>query len=242
MKRIYFLTVLLCISISVIGQSLTPFNNPSDVDLLKSGTSELKWFMIQDGTEIPIGKFKTTIEKKEELTYIITRVKMNQLSSSMIDSTVIKTSTFHPVYHSSYNQQRDMVLKFDKNVTGYYLDKKTGAKSEISEEIKESFFDSNFYPQLIRFLPLKKGYKKEISIFDYNPRAKIGLMKATIKDVKESTVDFNGQKKNVWKVITTDDISNNSSTVTYYIEKSTRELLKQEIEMGDRKMVMRLVY
>jgi hypothetical protein len=42
----------------------------------------------------------------------------------------------------------------------------------------------------------------------------------------------------VWKVEATDDISNNAAVSTYYIDRSTRKILKQEIEIGGRKMLM----
>ena len=122
-----------------------------------------------------------------------------------------------------------------------FLDKTTSTKTIISERSNASFFDSNFYPQLIRFLPLKNGYEAEISIFDYNPKAKIGLLKATIKGVEEVEIDFDGQLRKVWKVVTTDDISNNMATITYYIDKFSRKFLKQDLQIGERKMVMRLI-
>lgn len=54
------------------------------------------------------------------------------------------------------------------------------------------YFNSNSYPVMIRFAPLKENYTAEISIFDYNPNAKKGLIKAYILDVKN--IDLNGRK------------------------------------------------
>ncbi len=67
-----------------------------------------------------------------------------------------------------------MVLQFVEKITGYYLDKQTGTTTQISEKTEAPFFDSNFYPQLLRLLPLKKNYATTISIFDYNPKSKSG--------------------------------------------------------------------
>ncbi|CAM3975299.1 MULTISPECIES: hypothetical protein [Flavobacterium] len=219
---------------------LSPSNNPANSKLLKPETSEMNWFMIKDSVKVQIGKLQTQIEKKKNQIFIITTVEMKQSSTKWIDSTIVETQNFKPIYHSSYNQQRDMVLKFGKKITGYYLDKQTKNKTLISEEVHKSFFDSNFYPQLIRLLPLEDNYSTTISIFDYNPTAKIDVITATIRNTKEVTIDFNGQKKSVWKVETTDDISNNSTLNTYYIEVSTRKVLKQEIDFGGRKILMEL--
>lgn len=52
---------------------------------------------------------------------------------------------------------------------------------------------------------------------------------------------LNGRERLVWKVETKDNISNNTAVSTYYIDTSTRKILKQEIDFGGRKMVMELV-
>ncbi len=220
---------------------LSPKNNPADINLLKSGISKMSWFMIQDSVEIKIGDVQTEIQKEKDLIYIITTTNIKQSPTKWIDSTIVRTSNFESVYHSSFNQQRDMVLKFGKKIKGYYLDKRTNAKVEIDEEINSSFFDSNFYPQFIRLLPLKEDYSKTIAIFDYNPKSKIGILTATLKNVKKATTTIENKKKEVWKVETTDDISDNSTTVIYYLDVITRQIIKQEIDIGGRKMIMRLM-
>lgn len=226
-----------------IGQelSLSPINNPSNVDLLESEISKMSWFIVKDTTEVKIGEVYTEIKKGKDSIIMISTVLMEQASTKWVDSTIVTTQDFKPIYHSSYNQQRDMILNFGHIVTGYYLDKQTGNKALISEETNTSFFDSNFYPQLLRFLPLKEGYSKTISIFDYNPRSNIRAISATIKSTEKTTITFNKTPKQVWKVETTDDISNNTAVSTYYIETSSRKTIKQEVDFGGRKMIMRLI-
>jgi hypothetical protein len=237
----------ICILLVIFGLSnplfsqkilLTPSNNTAYKNLIKSETSEMTWFMLQDSLKIQLGNIHTQIEREKEKIYLITTINLKNSPTKWIDSTIVETQTFKPIYHSSYNQQRDMILKFEENITGFYLDKQTDTKTEILEKTEEPFFDSNFYPQLIRLLPLKSNYSTAISIFDYNPKSKIGVITATIKNTEETTINFNGKAIQVWKVETTDDISNNSATNTYYIEKTTR--LKQEIDFGGRKMLMEL--
>ncbi|OUR97635.1 hypothetical protein A9Q86_15595 [Flavobacteriales bacterium 33_180_T64] len=58
---------------------------------------------------------------------------MNQAKTKWFDITIAHINNLKPMYHSSYNQQRDRGLNFDEKVTGYYFDKKTHTKSEISE-------------------------------------------------------------------------------------------------------------
>lgn len=131
-----------------------------------------------------------------------------------------------------------MVINFNKGVSGYYHDKKSNARIVISENPTGSYFDSNIYPQLIRWLPLKDNYSSVISIFDYNPSAKIGVITATIKKVEKTPVSFNGRSREVWKVTVTDDISENMAISTYCIDSTTRKVLRQETDVRGRKMIM----
>lgn len=61
---------------------------------------------------------------------------------------------------------------------------------------------------------MKSGYSTVISIFDYNPTAKTGVITATVKSVQKTSISWNGKEKSVWQVQTTDDISDNSAIST----------------------------
>ena len=70
---------------------------------------------------------------------------------------------------------------------------------------------------------------------------KIGVITATIKNTEETNIHFKGKNRRVWKIKTTDDISDNAVISIYYIEMSTRKILRQEINAGERKMIMELM-
>lgn len=215
---------------------LSPSNIKIDSKYIQEELSEVGWTMENAGAKIEIGKVTTEFKKLNKKDLLIrTTVKMKQAPEAWVDSTIVKISDFQPVYHSSFNSMRNMSLTFNKNkVTGYYLDKKTQKKDLINEATTSAYFDSNSYPALIRFLPLKENYTSEISIYDYNPTAKKGVIKAYIEKVEEG--EYNGKK--VWVVKTTDDIQDRKTEITYYIDSVTRKVIKQEINAGGRKMVM----
>ncbi|KFF24105.1 DUF3108 domain-containing protein [Chryseobacterium vrystaatense] len=235
-----FLVCLLISSVNLFSQKLiTPTNSPVDPKLIKDETSEAVWYAENAGQKIEIGSIITELKKLNKTDLLIrTTVKLKKApDAKWTDSTIVKTANFQPVYHSSYNMMRDMVLKSGKTkVTGYYLDKKSQKKEAIEMEAAD-YFDSSSYPMMIRFSPLKENYTTEISIFDYNPNAKKGKIKAYILDVKK--VDENGKK--VWAVKTTDDIADKTSIVTYYIDPETRKILKQDIDMNGKKMTMETI-
>ena len=241
MKDILLTVFSVLISLSLYAQdaTITPLNNSFDSELIKNESYEMTWFMEVDTSKIEIGKIKTEIKKVKNNVLIVTTVEMNQVQTKWIDTTLAHINNLKPIYHSSYNRQRDIVLNFDKIIKGYYFDKNANIKSKISETTTGNYFDSNIYPQLIRWLPLNNEYHKTISIFDYNPTAKTGVIKAFIKNVEKGKMPGNSDR-DVWIVKVTDDISDNKAIMTFYIDSNTRQIIRQEIDMQGRKMVMEL--
>ncbi|MDM1554453.1 MULTISPECIES: hypothetical protein [Chryseobacterium] len=236
-----FIFLLLISSTHFFSQQLlTPQNAGINSKLIKDEISEAIWYADNAGSKTEIGSIITELKKVNKTDLLIkTTVKLKQAPDAQwTDSTLVKTSDFSPVYHSSYNMMRDMVLKSGKEkVSGYYLDKKS-QKKDIVDLPATEYFDSSSYAMLIRFLPLKENYTAEISIFDYNPKSeKKGMMKAYILDTQKT--EYKG--KPVWAVKTNDDISNKASTVTYYIDPETRKIVKQEMDMGGRKMFLEMI-
>lgn len=213
----------------------TPEKNQVDRSLVRDEDYSMTWYAMKDTAKVEIGKVDTRILKSGNRITIHTTVKMKGMPDWK-DETVAVFPGFAPVKHTSFNVRRDMLLDFEnKNtVTGYYLDKAKNEKTEINETTDGKFFDSNLYTQLIRWLPLKEGYTTELAIFDYNPASGKGIMKAYITGTKEGTY----RNRPVWLVSVTDDISQQKAVSTYFIDSKTRELLKQEVDMGPRKMVM----
>jgi hypothetical protein len=139
--------------------------------------------------------------------------------------------------------QRNMVLHFGYHITGFYNDKMKKTNTPISDTAMDAYFDSNLYPTLIRWLPFKEGYTRELSIYDYNPSGKKGILKASITYVKKgiyhSTVSGD---QPVWIVTVSDEIGGGENGVSdYYIGITNRKLWKQEINAGGRRMLMECI-
>lgn len=238
MKLLQLLSILLFLqpAFSNAQQNVqTPEKNQVNRSLIKNETYSMVWYALKDTAKVEIGKVDTRILKSGNRITVNSTVKMKNLPDWK-DETIAGLPDFAPVKHTSFNVQRDMLLDFEKpdTVTGYYLDKTKNSRTEISETTAGKFFDSNLYTQLIRWLPLKEGYTTEMAIFDYNPSSGKGIMKAYVTGTKKGTY----KNKPVWMVSVTDDISQKKAASTYYIDSKTRELLKQEVDMGPRKMVM----
>lgn len=239
MKSLFLLYAglfLLCFTANAQEKIQSPEHNEIIEKLIKNEEYEMNWFAVRDTAKIEIGKVFTKIAKTKNIIKVITTVKMKN-RPDWVDETVAELPNLNPVKHTSFNTQRDIELNFGKQTTGYYLDKKDSKKIDIKEETTGSFFDSNIYPQIIRWLPLKENYKTEMTIFDYNLVTKAAILKANITNTKKGFL----AGKSVWIITVTDGISQNKTINTYYIDSQTNQFLKQEIDMEKNKMIMEKV-
>lgn len=207
---------------------------------IRNETYQMKWYALKDTMKMEIGEVFSSVQTGKKYLTIITEVKMKNSKGTWIDTTIAKASTLQPIMHSSYNGQRDMRLNFGKVVTGFYHDKTKQQHYTIIDTTSAPYFDSNLYPALVTWLPLREGFKQDISIYDYTPGGKKGIMKAFIKNVSSGTYQSTGTgNRDVWIVTVSDEISSGDQNfMTYYIDKSDRRLWKQEINTGGRKMMM----
>ncbi len=242
--RAIILSLLTIITITAKAQTvLTPSKNAVDRKWVKNASYQMIWYALRDTSKFELGKVITQISVNETHVTAITQVAMKSVNSPWVDSTIADAKTLKPVRHSSYNMQRDMVLNFGKIVTGFYNDKMKKTNTIIKDTTRSDYFDSNLYPVLIGWLPLSEGYKQDLSIYDYNPSAKTGVLKAFVKNVQSGT--YPSEKsglRNVWIVSVSDEIGNGENgSSTYYFDKADRKLWKQEIDANGRKMMMKLI-
>lgn len=215
------------------------FNKP----WLTTSSYAMDWFALRDGQKVKVGTVLTEVKVTDKTVTVITDVKMAGRAMQWKDSTIAEAGSFKPIYHSSYNPSRDMVLNFGNIVTGFYHDKQTNTKTNISDTLSTHYFDSNIYPLLIRLSPLKAGYTATMPIYDYNLKGQKGIVKAYIEKVESGVLqDLNGGNVEVWIVTVSDELNPESkSASTYFIGKKDRKLLKQEMNANGRKMEMVLV-
>lgn len=219
---------------------LRPGKESFEKKWIKNHSYQMTWYALRDSSKFEMGKVKTDIIADKEKLTIVTEVSLKNMKSPWIDSSIADFNTLAPIRHSSYNMQRDMILNFGNLATGYYEDKMKKSRTIISDTLSQGYFDSNLYPYLIGWLPLKNGYQQDISIYDYNPSGKKGLLKASVKGVSEGMYfsDKSGERE-VWIVSVSDEISNGSSR--YHFDKKDRRLWMQEIDANGRKMLMKLI-
>jgi hypothetical protein len=242
--RLIVSLLLLTFTISAGAQKpLVPGKKSFEQKWVRDTHYTMTWFAVADTMRREIGKVEVQIAKTGSLLTAITEVKLKGMPAKWIDSTVADLKTLKPVYHSSYNMQRNMVLHFGKVVTGFYDNKINHQYTPIADTTTSAYFDSNLYPLLLGWLSLSEDFKQEISIYDYNPAGKTGVLKAAVIDVKTGVYDSQKSgSRTVWVVTPSDEIGNGENGVsTYYFDKEDRSLWKQEIITGERKFVMQRI-
>lgn len=243
MRLIYSL-LLLAFTASVTAQKpLVPGKKSFEQKWIRDTHYAMVWYAVADTLRREMGRVEVQIAATGSLLTAITEVKLKGMPAKWIDSTVADLKTLRPVYHSSYNMQRNMVLHFGKIVTGFYDNKMNHQYTPIADTTKRAYFDSNLYPLLLGWMRLSEDLKQEINIYDYNPAGKTGVLKAAVIDVKSGIYESQQSgPRTVWIVTASDEIGNGENGVsTYYFDKADRKLWKQEIVAGERKFVLQLV-
>ena len=231
------LTLVLIGWCSLSYAQLTPSNKAVEKRWIRDEAYKMTWYMVRDTTRMEIGTVSTQLMTNKDRLTVVTSVAMKGMKGDWVDSSTCLRNTLIPVRHASYNVQRDMALNFGKVVTGFYRDKMRKKDTTIADTTRTPYFDSNLYPVLIRWLPLREGFTQKIPIYDYNPSAKIGVISASVDKVSTGMYRSKTEGlRNVWVVDVTDEIGNGKST--YFIDKKDRRLWKQTMEANGRTMMM----
>lgn len=238
MQKIMLLLCAVFSCSALAQQALVPGKKSFQPQWVKPEKQQMTWYALKDTARFEIGKVTMQILTDKKQLTVVTQVNLKNSPTSWIDSTAAEISTLKPIFHASYNAQRDMRLVFGPTVTGFYIDKIKKENIDISDRPQSAYFDSNLYPVLLRWLPLAENYQQPIAIYDFNPDKK-GVLSAFVTGVKSG--EFQSKKsgnRKVWIVSVRDEIGNGNTTSDYYIDQQTRQLWQQQINAGNRKMLM----
>jgi hypothetical protein len=198
-----------------------------DSKLLKSGKYTLACYMVDGSNESAIGTVTIGINASNDKLALTTITALAGLEEWK-DTAISNLNTFKPIYRASHTSLKDMVLHFGSSVTGYYVDKKTGKKTQIQEAGNQYFIDGFTYPFILSLLPLTSGYSTDLSVYDYKPANNGNLKKAVVEEVKNSTwVSKYTGKHDVWEVTVVEPATDEKSVS--YIDKKTRRLWQMDM-------------
>lgn len=236
--KIYVWLFLMFCNLTGFAQSIiTPATNSVEKKWVRTGVTEMTCFTKSGNQWAPFGSFEISIRQSNSRLQVSTALSLNNSEKRWLDTSISEMSSFKPVYRSSYTPDRNMVLRFGKEVTGYYLDKTTNKRTAVQESLHGHFFESYTYPYLLAALPLATGYKGELAVYDYKPGFTKNVKKALIEEVKSNVYksDLTGEHK-VWQVSVSEEATGDK--YDYYIDKESRRLWKIEVYSKNQQILM----
>jgi hypothetical protein len=228
-KNCLYCVVFLFCSLSVHAQLIPgPHEKTFDKQFLKSTNYEMACFALYGGKEIEVSSFTVQVHKTNSRFSVYTSLKMLSTGEQWIDTSVADANTMKPLYRSSFNPDREMRLKFGREITGYFINKKSKEHTLINEQLKEPFFDGYIYPYLLSALPLTSGYKGNLPVYDFKEGKNSHYKTTRIEEVKSSMYnsEMTGEHQ-VWQVSVFEEAT--GERYQYFIDKKDRKLWKINI-------------
>ena len=226
--------LLLAILLSLLASAqIKPASQVSfDSKWIKNEHFNMIFYSVNGTIKTEIGRIKNTIEitnKDNVMQSMVFSSKM--FKTDFIDKSLYNLKTLKPILHESSNDQRTIRIKYEDSIRCSYKgmnDKKNLKHTEINK-LNQNYFDSSTYQNIIRWLPLKNGYKKDLDLYNYDPNSTIGFMKAHITEV--ITEDYKTKKEGIRKVFKVTEFFDKSKTV-HFIDLENRRLWKLEVNDG----------
>ncbi len=238
MKKIKLICIfILYISTCISQNVLIPGENEFDKKWMSNSVSEMVYLAIKEGKQIEIGSFNIEITTKRNAFSVFTRLQFLNSDDKWMDTSIADINTFKPLYRSSFSKDRDFVIRYSKDISGYYNDKQTKKRKVVKEQVKIQFFDFYIYPYLLGLLPLSAGYKKDLMVYDYKPENASNIQKTRIEEVKSNvyTSSLTGEHK-VWQVTVFEETT--KDRYQYFIDKDTRRIWKIEISAKGQQLML----
>ncbi len=236
MKKYLLIALVIATKISFAQETVSPASGVLQTKWVKEENYKMKWYRVKHDTMYyEVGIMNTSVSIKRKKLFIVQNISMQNMTAPWVDSTVADAATIAPIYHSSSNAQRHMVLNFGEKIVEGFSDNHATQKMElIKDTVQEKYFDSNIYTSLVSWLPLEEGYTAKIPIYDYNNEKRHGIVYVNILSVKRGQYTTPEKTtEDVFIVDLTDGI--NAASNIYYISIKTRQVLKISSLFGPNK-------
>ncbi|MBL7757330.1 MAG: hypothetical protein JNL59_08050 [Chitinophagaceae bacterium] len=238
MKIIFSVMLLHLLSLTAVAQqSVTPGAADFEKKWLRSGMTEMGYYAWKEGKWLEICSYSFEIRTDQQKLSVFTHLKFLHSAEQWTDTSVSDAGTFQPIYRSSFSNDKEYVLRFGKEVSGYYYDKKNKKREIVKVAVGSNFFDSYTYPYLLGLLPLSSGYKKDLPVFEYKPDHSDHVKLARIQSVKTNVFvsQLSGEHK-VWQVSVLEEATQDQ--YEYYIDKADRRIWKIEDRSGNQHLLL----
>lgn len=233
MIRILFFYIV-CFAGSFLSHSqiiLKPGSKEFDFGKLKASSVEMELLAQSKTGFIPVGSFSVSVKPTAKTISVFTVLEMYANKEKYFDTTIADLNTLQPVYRSSRNPSKEMVLSYGKEIKGFYYDRAGNTTIAINESTDKSVFDGYIYPYVFSAMPLTLGYRAKLQVYDYKPGNGSNFSTTTIVSVKNNIYksQYSGEHK-VWQVNVHEESTND--WYDYFIDKESSRIWKIEMKTG----------
>ena len=238
MKKLFIVSTLHLFSIFSFGQQIIlPGDKSIDKDFLKPSLTTMGYFLSSNDQLIDIGTYEIEVSTNNQKTIVNSTLFFKDSEKQWKDVCVVNANNLSPISYSSDRDERNFSLRFANTITGEFIDKKNGQKEPIKKLIKEQYFDINFYPHILKALPLKLGYKAIIPVYDFEAIDNSKIYNVLVNDVRSDVYkSINTGNHNVWKTSVFEESTGNK--FEYFIDKQTRRLWQIKILAKDGQLML----
>lgn len=238
MKR--FIAAIVFIAIYLVGYSQTSIladGKSFDSKRMKSEKYQMDCYLVNGHEKKLISYFKIDVGVNSNQLSLVTVLSFLGTNETVKDTVIANVNKLTPIFRSSYSKQRNYAISFNKDVTGYYVDKATRKKTEIKEQLNNNVMDSYLYPYILGTLTLNTKFKGNLSVYDYKNDNSNHISNVNITTVENATYASKQLgSRNVWKV----NVQEESTTdkYSYYVDKESGKLWKIDIDTKGQNIEM----
>ncbi len=231
MKVIFTILAFALVSL-VKSQNVSTFESK----WIQSEENTMIFYSIKDSIKTVVGEVKNKIEVNSGIIIQSMTFTSKLFNNDFVDVTEYRLSNLKPIFHTSNNDQRFLTIVYGDTIHAIYRNVNDKRISNYAEAINNNlnYYESSVYQNIIRWLPLTDGYKKEFAIYNYDPNNRTGILNVKITDViSEKYQTKNSGVRDIWQVT---EVYEGLETV-HFIDKEDRKLWKQEVNGGKLVMV-----
>lgn len=238
MKRITVAIALIVSSVSGNSQiSILNDGKSFDSKRIKSEKYQMDCYLVNGQEKKLISFFKIDMVINSNNLSLFTTLSFPGSNETVKDTVIADANKLTPVYRSSYNKQRNYAIFFNKEISGYYLDKTTRKKTEIKEPLINNSLDNYLYPYVLGTLTLNTSFKRKLSVYDYKNDNSNSINSVSIYEVQSATyISRQSGIRKVWKVNVQEEAT--TDKYSYYVDKESGKLWKIDIETKGQKIEM----
>jgi len=234
-KAITGFVLMLCATGMQAQKNIVPGGNAFEGKWLKNEKYQMDCFMVEGNQKSKYGTFSVEVKVNSNTLSVITNLRLPASNETVTDTSISGATQLNPIYRSSNSKTKRYALHFDKEVTGYYMDKVTGKTTTVKESLHKNVFDGYLYPYLLGTLSLEPGFKGKLAAYNFKPENKTRVHDVNINQVESATYRSRTEgARSVWKVNVVEEVNNDA--YSYYVDKESRKLWKIDILTGGRRI------